>query len=68
MSVREIAEHLTELYGTEIRRDTISRVTDAVLEEIPVRIPYPEEEELYNPENFAPYAGTEITEPLWWMQ
>jgi putative transposase len=25
MSVRDIAEHLSELYGTEIRRDTISR-------------------------------------------
>lgn len=33
MSVRDIAEHLTQLYGTEIRRDTISRVTDAVLED-----------------------------------
>jgi len=34
MSVRDIAEHLTELYGTEIRRDTISRITDAVLEDV----------------------------------
>jgi putative transposase len=34
MSVRDIAHHLTELYGTEIGRDTISRVTDAVLEDI----------------------------------
>jgi putative transposase len=34
MSVRDIARHLTELYGTEIGRDTISRVTDAVLEDI----------------------------------
>src|SRR5829696_5244453 len=33
MSVRDIARHLSELYGTEIGRDTISRVTDAVLED-----------------------------------
>ncbi len=34
MSVRDIAAHLSELYGTDIGRDTISRVTDAVLEDI----------------------------------
>jgi putative transposase len=34
MTVRDIARHLSELYGTEIGRDTISRVTDAVLEDI----------------------------------
>ncbi len=34
MSVRDIARHLSELYGTEIGRDTVSRVTDAVLEDI----------------------------------
>ena len=34
MSVRDIAGHLSDLYGTEIGRDTISRVTDAVLEDI----------------------------------
>jgi putative transposase len=34
MSVRDIAAHLTELYGVQIGRDTISRVTDAVLEDI----------------------------------
>jgi putative transposase len=34
MSVRDIAAHLSELYGTEIGRDTISRVTDAVLEDV----------------------------------
>ncbi len=27
MSVRDISEHLSSLYGTEIGRDTISRVT-----------------------------------------
>ena len=30
MSTRDIAAHLTELYGTEVGRDTISRVTAAV--------------------------------------
>ena len=34
MSVRDIASHLRRLYGVEIGRDTISRVTDAVLEDI----------------------------------
>jgi putative transposase len=34
MSVRDIAQHLRDLYGTEIGRDTISRVTDAVLEDV----------------------------------
>src|SRR3954452_6293536 len=31
MSVRDIEAHLADLYGVEIKRDTISRVTDAVL-------------------------------------
>ena len=34
MSVRDVSEHLSSLYGTEIGRDTISRVTDAVLQDI----------------------------------
>ncbi len=34
MSVRDISAHLSELYATEIGRDTISRVTDAVLEDV----------------------------------
>jgi putative transposase len=34
MSVRDIAAHLTELYGTPIGRDTISRITDAVLDDV----------------------------------
>jgi putative transposase len=34
MSVRDIEAHLRSLYGVEIGRDTISRVTDQVLEEI----------------------------------
>jgi putative transposase len=34
MSVRDIAAHLSELYGTEIGRDTVSRVTDAVLADV----------------------------------
>ena len=34
MTVRDISAHLTELYGTEIGRDTVSRITDAVLEDV----------------------------------
>src|SRR3954469_2701103 len=34
MTVRDISTHLRELYGTEIGRDTISRITDAVLEDV----------------------------------
>src|SRR3954453_13373086 len=34
VSVREIQGHLLELYGTEVSPDLISRVTDAVLDEV----------------------------------
>lgn len=34
MSVREIADHLRELYGIEVSPDLISTVTDAVIEEV----------------------------------
>ena len=34
MTVREIEAHLSELYGVQIGRDTISRVTDAVLADV----------------------------------
>lgn len=34
MSVRDISAHLSGLYGVQIGRDTISRVTDQVLEDI----------------------------------
>lgn len=34
MSVRDIAAHLSGLYGVDVGRDTISRVTDAVLEDV----------------------------------
>jgi putative transposase len=34
MTVRDISAHLAELYGIEIGRDTISTVTDAVLEDV----------------------------------
>jgi putative transposase len=34
MSTRDIAEHLRRLYGVQVGRDTISRVTDAVLQDI----------------------------------
>ena len=36
MTVREIQGHLKELYGTEVSPDLISRVTDAVLDEVKV--------------------------------
>jgi putative transposase len=34
MSTRDIAEHLQRLYGVQVGRDTISRVTDAVLDDV----------------------------------
>ena len=34
MTVRDIEAHLSELYGVQIGRDTISRVTDAVLADV----------------------------------
>ncbi len=34
MTTREIAEHIGELYGTEISADLVSAVTDSVLEEV----------------------------------
>jgi putative transposase len=34
MSVRDIAAHLTDLYGVDVGPDTISRVTDAVIEDV----------------------------------
>jgi len=34
MSVRDIAAHLTDLYGIDVGRDTISRVTAAVLADV----------------------------------
>ncbi len=34
MTVRDISAHLSELYGVGVGRDTISRVTDAVLEDV----------------------------------
>ena len=34
MTVRDIAAHLSDLYGLQVGRDTISRVTDAVLEDV----------------------------------
>ena len=36
LSVREIQGHLREIYGVEVSPDLISRVTDAVLEEVRV--------------------------------
>src|ERR1700751_4904242 len=34
MTVREIQGHLLELYGTEVSPDLISKVTDAILDEV----------------------------------
>jgi putative transposase len=34
MTTRDISDHLSELYGTEISRDLISTITDAVLEDV----------------------------------
>jgi putative transposase len=34
MTVRDISTHLSDLYGVELGRDTISRVTDAVMEDV----------------------------------
>jgi Transposase, Mutator family/3-Oxoacyl-[acyl-carrier-protein (ACP)] synthase III C terminal len=34
MSVRDIAQHLSDLYGTTVGRDTISTITDAVLADV----------------------------------
>src|SRR5262245_45820553 len=34
MSTREISKHLEEIYGVEVGRDTIGRVTDAVLDDV----------------------------------
>jgi putative transposase len=34
MTVRDIAAHLSDLYGVDVGRDTISRVTDAVLKDV----------------------------------
>jgi putative transposase len=34
MTTGDIQAHLAEIYGTEISRDTISRITDAVVEDL----------------------------------
>jgi putative transposase len=34
MTVRDISAHLSELYGVDVGRDTISRVTDAILADV----------------------------------
>ena len=34
MSVRDILHHLEQVYGTELSHETVSRITDAVLEEV----------------------------------
>jgi putative transposase len=34
MSVRDIGHHLEQVYGTQLSHETVSRITDAVLEEV----------------------------------
>jgi putative transposase len=34
MSVRDILHHLEQVYGTQLSHETVSRITDAVLEEV----------------------------------
>ena len=34
MTTRDIRDHLAEVYGTEVSRETISKITDAVAEEV----------------------------------
>jgi putative transposase len=34
MTVRDIGHHLQRIYGTELSHDTISKITDGVLEEV----------------------------------
>ena len=34
MSVRDIIHHLEQVYGTQLSHETVSRITDAVLEEV----------------------------------
>ena len=34
MSTGDIQAHLAEIYGTDISRDTISRITDAIVEDM----------------------------------
>jgi Transposase, Mutator family len=40
ITVRDMAAHLCELYGCEIGRETVSWVTDAVLEDVAARPPF----------------------------
>jgi putative transposase len=34
MSVRDIVHHLRQVYGTDLSAETVSRITDAVLQEV----------------------------------
>ena len=34
MTTGDIQAHLFEIYGTEIRRETISKITDAIVEDM----------------------------------
>ena len=53
----------------EVRRTNVPTLplpAEAVISQLPTRMPYPPNEGLYNP-NFADYAGVTYTDPLWWM-
>jgi len=53
----------------EVRRTGVPDLplpAQAVIDQMPTRLPYPANEGLYNP-NFADYANVTYTEPLWWM-
>ena len=54
----------------EVRRTGIPNLplpVNAVIDQLPSRMPYPANEGLFNAENFAPYQDVEFTVPLWWM-
>lgn len=53
----------------EVRRTGVPNLPlpkNAVINQLPTRMPYPANEGLYNP-NFEPYKTVTYTQPLWWM-
>jgi hypothetical protein len=53
----------------EVRRTGVPELPlpfEAVLDQLPTRMPYPEQEGLVNP-NAKNYVGTELDVPMWWM-
>jgi len=45
---------------------TLALATGAVTTEIPRRLPYAQDERLYNYDNFKPYEGLTLTSRVWW--